>query len=788
MNQFFTIHFSVKLLITVFFISTCPIAVLAQIQLNSKVVSEDNKPLLGASVVVLNPADSTLLTGTITDEKGEFAFNNLKKRDFILHVSFVGYQTKMIASSVFKNNTKPIILSSSDNKLKEVTVAKARNVVKIEENKIIFNTQTLSETRAASNAFELLDYVPGLLVQNDQVSVVGSSRVTLVINNKITNMSMSQALNFLRSAPASDVKNIEYYFVAPKRFNVHGALINVELKHGIEKGKYSGNVSGNYLRGRKNSYNGNMNFSVSKGKFDLQGIVQHEKNENLNKQKISTFITSDSKSSLKQDMDMNYDKSKQLYSLNPRFNINENSYIDLQYSFIPDKNKVDTYSDVNLNTKLNTVNTVSKNTSLGNSDYQNIALNYKVSDANFGISLTNYQDPTDQSIYILNDLSDFDLDYTTHSTQDIMELNAFANNTSSITKGKSSLEYGISYKKIENKSTYKKQLAQSRFRLTEDRANAYLSLNYQFSPKLSSVFALELEYDKLNFTDKKKQEEFDVVNDYFVFPTLDMTYVASNNHIFKYNFTSFSDYPSFWDLTPNTWSLTPYASVQGNSSLKPQKNYNSQLVYIFKGKYILVFSADLSHDWITQVPFNSEDGYSINYQTINIDKNYTTSMALVVPFSIYKPINSKFTTSISRNQQTDNSHDNYSIDKTNVNFYFSLNNSITLNKTKQIFADLNAYYASGRPQGFYDLDDSFNVDASLRMSLFSNTSLLFSCKDIFNSKTPDAKTQFVGQKNDFKFDFDTRRISLGFIYNFGEKIKMRKETSDLKPSDRFQRN
>lgn len=74
------------------------------------------------------------------------------------------------------------------------------------------------------------------------------------------------------------------------------------------------------------------------------------------------------------------------------------------------------------------------------------------------------------------------------------------------------------------------------------------------------------------------------------------------------------------------------------------------------------------------------------------------------------------------------------------------------------------------------------------MKLFSNASLLVSCKDIFNSKTPDAKTQSAGQYNDFIFNFDTRRISLGFVYNFGEKMKMRKEASDIKPSDRFQRN
>ena len=776
-----------KYLITITLLLLSKTLLFGQTNLNSRVVAEDSSPLFGASVVIMNAADSTLIKGTITNEKGEFIFKDIKQANFLIHISYIGYNTQMITSSLWLENQNPIVLSESNNKLKEVVVTKARNVVRIEGNKIVFNTEALSETRAATNAFEILDYVPGLLVQNDQVSVVGSSRVTLVINNKITNMSMDQALNFLRSAPASDVKNIEYYFVAPKRFNVHGALINVELKHGIEKGKYSGNISANYLRGRKDSYNGNLNFSLSSGKFDLQGIVNLDKIEDLDKLGVSTYLTEEKKTSLFQNSDMTHDRNKQLYSLNPRFNISEKSYIDLLYSFIPNKSKGSTYSDVSLNTELNSVETISKNINRGDSDYQNIALTYKLDDANLGITFSDYQDPTHQSIYTLNDQSDFELDYTTHSTQDIRAFNTFVNNTTSLVKGKSSLEYGVSYKNIENKSFYKKEHEQSQFQLKEDRVNAFLSLSYQFTPKFSSVFAFELEYDKLNFADKTKHKEIDVVNDYFVFPTIDLTYAASKNHIIKSSFSSFSEYPSFWNLTPNTWSLTPYSSIQGNPYLKPQRNYNSKLIYIFKGKYILALTADLSRDWIAQVPFTGKDGYSISYQMINIHKNDQTSIVLIIPFSLFKSIRSKLTALVSQMKQFDKSHQDYSIDKTNVNYFFRLNNSITLSKAKHLFADINGYYASGRPQGFYDLDDSFKVDASFRMKLFSNASLLFSCKDIFNSKTPDAKTRFVGQKNDFTFDFDTRRISLGFVYNFGEKLKMRKKTSDIKPSDRFKR-
>jgi hypothetical protein len=764
---------------------------LGQNSIKSSVITKGGEALSGASVVLLNPLDSVVTKGSITNEKGEFAFDDVPK-DFLLHVSFVGYQAKMIHSKYWLKEQSPIVLDKSENQLAEVQVIKARNRIQIEENKIVFNAQGMDETRAASTAFALLDYVPGLLVQNDQVSVLGSPSVTIIIDNKITNMSMDQVVTFLKATPSADVKNIEYYFVAPKRFNVHGALINIELKRGIEKGKFSGTISGEYLRGRKNSYDGNLNLSLNQKKFELQALVNQSAKKSNDKQIISTYFESDEGGELNQFISTNSDKNQQMYSLNPRFNFTDSSYVDLLYSFIPESNKGKINSLVNLDLSSSSEDYTSTNDTKGEPAYHNLAMTYCLKNSNFGFGYSNYKDPTNQDVLTINTTSLAESIYTSDSEQEIQEWSGYLNNTSSIKNGKLSLEYGLSYKYINNNSSINEYedsiLTKSKYNLEENRGNGYVTLNCQLLPKLSSMFALELEYDKLQFQDKIEQSEYMVVDDYFIFPTLDLTYVASNNHIFKANFTSFSEYPSFWDLTPYEWTLTPYASVQGNPSLTVQRNYNSQFVSIFKGKYIFVLSTEMYRDWITQVPFTGDDGYSIIYKTINIDKNDTQSMALVIPFSPFKKLSSKFTASLSRNIQKDSSHDDYSIDKKNVNYYFALNNSLTVNAEREIFFDLNGYYASGRPQGFYDLKASFCIDASFRMKIAKSASFVLACKDIFNSKTPNAITEFDQQYTHFNFDFDTREFKIGFVYHFGEKVKMRKSNSDLKPSDRFKRN
>ena len=69
--------------------------------LKGKVVTQEKNliiPLEYATVRLLSPKDSTMLAGTTTDEFGDFVFNLIHGKDFLLTVSCVGYQS--IAQSV----------------------------------------------------------------------------------------------------------------------------------------------------------------------------------------------------------------------------------------------------------------------------------------------------------------------------------------------------------------------------------------------------------------------------------------------------------------------------------------------------------------------------------------------------------------------------------------------------------------------------------------------------------------------------------------------------------------
>ena len=49
--------------------------------------------LPSATVMLLNPADSSLVNFTVTNEQGHFEFKNVARVTYLLKVTFVGYKT-----------------------------------------------------------------------------------------------------------------------------------------------------------------------------------------------------------------------------------------------------------------------------------------------------------------------------------------------------------------------------------------------------------------------------------------------------------------------------------------------------------------------------------------------------------------------------------------------------------------------------------------------------------------------------------------------------------------------
>ena len=64
----------------------------AKAQITGTILDTQQKPLSFANVLLLNPADNMLITGNITDEQGQFSFNEMVNGTYLIQASMVGYQ------------------------------------------------------------------------------------------------------------------------------------------------------------------------------------------------------------------------------------------------------------------------------------------------------------------------------------------------------------------------------------------------------------------------------------------------------------------------------------------------------------------------------------------------------------------------------------------------------------------------------------------------------------------------------------------------------------------------
>ncbi len=135
----------------------------AQVIVKGKVVDKANAPLAGASVVIQGTT-----TGATTDANGSFSFEATKTGAVNLVVSFIGYQTQTIATSLKKGvNTFHVVLKDVSSGLNEVVVTATntrRTQIQSPLSITTFKPKTLERLTASSQA-DILRTVPGITAE-----------------------------------------------------------------------------------------------------------------------------------------------------------------------------------------------------------------------------------------------------------------------------------------------------------------------------------------------------------------------------------------------------------------------------------------------------------------------------------------------------------------------------------------------------------------------------------------------------------------------------------------------
>ena len=103
------------------------------------------------------------VAGTSTNEVGYFQLENIKKGNYFLEISFIGYSKTSIDLDLSVNvNIGTIVLSEESQELEGVTVIAKRPTVKRLVDRLVFNVE--NSTLSNNNVLDVLKNTPGVIV------------------------------------------------------------------------------------------------------------------------------------------------------------------------------------------------------------------------------------------------------------------------------------------------------------------------------------------------------------------------------------------------------------------------------------------------------------------------------------------------------------------------------------------------------------------------------------------------------------------------------------------------
>ena len=234
-----------------------------------------NLPVEFATIALADATGKTI-DGTIADAKGKFTIHKIADGKYTVSISFIGYETitQTVALEGKKNdiNLGTIKLAEEARQLNEVVVEGKKDLVEERVDRTIYNAENDATTRGG-DATDVLKRVPMLSVDLDgNVSMRGSSNITVLINNKPSTIMANSVADALKQIPSDQIKTVEVITSPSAKYDAEGSagIINIITKKNTLEGLTLNIDAGVGYRGSNLGLNGNYRkgkMGVSLGGF-----------------------------------------------------------------------------------------------------------------------------------------------------------------------------------------------------------------------------------------------------------------------------------------------------------------------------------------------------------------------------------------------------------------------------------------------------------------------------------------------------------------------------------------
>lgn len=239
----------------------------AQNKVNGTVIDwTDNSKLIGVNVTLSN--DSGQVAGTTTDNSGKFTID-AGNGDYILELSYIGYETIRMALTVNENtHIGDILMQEGATELGEVVVESQAIIQKVDRQILLPSKEQM---QASSDGVSLLQnlQIPRIVISpiDNSVKTLSDESVQLRINGIEASTADVKAIN------PKDIIRVEYHDQPGVRYNGAAAVVDYIVKHRDTGGSLMlAGTNGLTLPGIGNYY---LAGKVHFGKSSIQAVATY---------------------------------------------------------------------------------------------------------------------------------------------------------------------------------------------------------------------------------------------------------------------------------------------------------------------------------------------------------------------------------------------------------------------------------------------------------------------------------------------------------------------------------
>lgn len=756
--------------------------------ITGKVTDKSNQPISYATVTVKE--GETVITGSITDDNGDFEVKSLASKNYTVEIQFIGYKPYVgkadltTGQKIFSLNR--ITLADEATQLEGVEVIAERSTIEQKIDRKVINVGR-DLTTAGATASEIMNNIPSVNVDQDgKISLRGNQNVRVLVDGRPTNVDPAQ---LLKQIPSTSIKKIELITNPSAKYNPEGmsGIINIVLHKNSNDG-FNGSLNAGITFAKEPKFNNSLDMNYRTGKVNFFGNVGSNFGKYFNDGFIKRFDNNS-----QQVLDIVNDNESYLYKIGMDFYIDDNNTL----SFYTNQNGTDGTGNVDtdiryLNGDQPNVLQFGEYLTDNNSGAYNLAYKHKfkkeghtldfegnyndydqTQNANF--DTTTFTDPANQVVY-----SDKIVDKRETTTLNLDYVNPLSE--------KSTLELGAEARVIRTSNDYTTgnelvpiDSRSSNYTYDIDIYSAYATFGQKFEKFSYQLGARFESYKaKANLNVNNGNVAFD--DDYLtVYPSAYLTYNLNEKNMFQLSYSRRVDRPSLEQTKPIREFSTPLVTGLGNQELQPQFTNSVELNYtkmLEKGSFTGGVYYRIINDEINRVLYSDETTDNPNdliMSWANFDNNSAYGFELSANYKITKwwdvqpsidfsNISQKGLVSVLREGTTDEfDFVRKEIDASAFNARLNSNFKATKNLSFLLFG----FYRGGVNGIQNDSKEMYKIDMGGRYSLLNNKmSISLRFNDVFNmmeygfdSRNPYPSTGV--------FRWESQSLYFGINYMFG---------------------